>query len=107
MKDVVLYVILFAVYGVLALNYQAGQNTGSEPVLTWKTLGMHMVLFAAVATLARWSVMAFKKRADRLLKGQRIVGVEEGEAEHVIDVLKPAVLKREEKKPKLKKGRRF
>lgn len=106
MKDVVFYVFLFALYGVLALNYLSGQGT-AEQVLTWKTLGLHLALFAGVATLARWSVMAFKRRADRLLKGQQIVGVEEGEADHVIDVLKPAVLKREEKKPRLKRKRRF
>lgn len=106
MKDVVFYVVIFAVYGVLALNYLSGQST-AEPVLTWKTLGLHMAIFIAVATVARWSVMAFKRRTDRLLKGQKIVGVEEGESEHVIDVLKPAVLKREDKKPRLKRKRRF
>lgn len=106
MKDVVFYVVIFAVYGVLALNYLSGQGA-AEPVLTWKTLGLHMAIFAGVATMARWSVMAFKQRTDRLLKGQKIVGVEEGEAEHVIDVLKPAVLKREDKKPRLKRKRRF
>jgi hypothetical protein len=107
MKDVVFYVFLFLVYGILALNFGTAQNAGGEPVLTWKTLGFYFCLFAAVATLARWSVMAFKRRTDQLLKGQKIVGVEEGEGEHVIDVLKPALLKREEKKPKLKRRRRF
>lgn len=105
MKDVLFYVFLFGVYGILALQWLAGQNTGEDSVLTWKSLGLHACLFIAVATLARWSVMAFKRRADRLLKGQKIVGIEEGEADHVIDVLKPAALKRETKKPKLKRRR--
>ncbi|MBN8222092.1 MAG: hypothetical protein J0L53_14305 [Spirochaetes bacterium] len=107
MKDVVFYVFLLGLYGVLALNFGLAPGAAAEPVLTWRSLGTHFAVFAAIATVARWSVMAFKRRSDRLLKGQKIVGIEEGEADHVIDVLRPAVLKREEKKPKLKRKRRF
>ncbi|MBS0619653.1 MAG: hypothetical protein JSR44_15820 [Spirochaetes bacterium] len=103
MKDVLLYVCLLALYSAVALHFFGGRADGAAIELTWKELGTLFALFAAVATLARWSTLAFKKRVGRLLPGQKIVGVEDGEAAHAIDVVKPQLLKREEKKPKLRR----
>ena len=69
MTDVVFYVFLLGLYGVLALNFGLAPGAAAEPVLTWRSLGTHFAVFAAIATVARWSVMAFKRRSDRLLKG--------------------------------------
>lgn len=105
MKDALLYVFLFALYGILALHLFAAELRLSMDIVTWPALGRVVLLFAGVATVARWTVMAFKPRADRLLAGQKIVGIEEQEGENVIDVLRPQPLKRETKKPKLKRRR--
>jgi len=103
MKDVLLYVCLLGVYSAIALHFFGGRVDGAAIELTWQKLGALFVLFAAVATLARWSTLAFKKRIGRLLPGQKIVGVEDGEAAHAIDVVQPQLLKREEKMPKLRR----
>lgn len=102
MKDVTFYVFLFLLYGILGLGY----FTESRPAdLTWKYLGQVFLFLALAATLARWTVIAFKKRPDRLLAGQKIVGIEEGDAPSVLEVVKPQKLKREEKKPRLRRRR--
>ncbi|HRP69341.1 MAG TPA: hypothetical protein PLY93_07405 [Turneriella sp.] len=101
MKDVVLYVFFCSVYGIIALHFFA-KNIPTGSTVTWYALGYHALLFTAVATLARWTVMAFKKR-NRLLKGQKIVGVEESVAPPVIEVIKPVVITQEIKKPRLRK----
>lgn len=102
MKDVIVYGVLFAVYAILALNWYH-HDSGAEPALTWQHLAWYVILFTGVGALARWSVMAFKPRPERLLKGQKIVGIEEGEAEGVLEVIQPKILKRETKKPRLKR----
>lgn len=107
MKDVLFYVFLLFLYGVLALRLAPSFLTPEASTLSWRTLGELLLFFAGVATLARWTVMAFKARPARLIDGQKIVGVEEGEAERVIDVVKPVTLRKEEKSPKLKKRRLF
>jgi len=106
MKDVVLYFFFCLLYGILTLHWRPPQALGAE-ILSWSAFGEVLLVFVSVATIARWTVMAFKPRPDRLKAGQQIVGVEEPEAEHVIDVVNPVVLKREEKKPRLKKRRLF
>lgn len=103
MKDVAFYVFLFVLYSVLALKFFSVPLMGSEETLNWETFGRVLLIFTVSATLARWSVLAFKKRAQTLLAGQKIIGIEEAEAENVIDVLRPQKLRREEKKPKLKR----
>lgn len=100
MKDMIFYVFLTCLYGILGLAY-FGETQQAE--LTWKYLGQVFLLFALSATLARWSVLAFKKKPDRLLAGQKIVGIEEGDAANVLEVVKPQKLRREEKKPKLRR----
>lgn len=105
MKDVGLYVFFCLLYGVLALHWLSPGAVQAD-VLSWSALGETLLIFACVATIARWTVMAFKPRPGRLKAGQRIVGVEEPEAGRVIDVVNPVALKREEKKPRLKKRRR-
>ncbi|GAB4435524.1 MAG: hypothetical protein OHK0011_18700 [Turneriella sp.] len=106
MKDVVLYVFFCLLYGVLAIRWIPLEQSGAE-ILGWWGLGEVLLLFATVATLARWTVLAFKPRPERLKAGHKIVGVEEGEPDRVIDVVNPVALKREEKKPRLKKRRLF
>jgi hypothetical protein len=115
MKDVVLYVFFCALYFVLALRFIPidmvgavgwGATGGSVEVLSWRTLGEVFLLIAGVATIARWTVIAFKPSPQRLKPGQKIVGVEEPEADRVIDVLSPVALQREVKKPKLRKKTR-
>lgn len=103
MKDVVGYVFLFLLYAILAVGFWADARPGD---LSWKFLAEIFLLFVAAATLARWTVMAFKKRADRLLPGQKIVGIEEGESPSVLEVVKPRKLRREDKKPKIRRLRR-
>lgn len=102
MKDVIFYVFVFLLYGLLVLGYIVEPKQAD---LTWKYLGQTFVSLALAATLARWTVLAFKKRPDRLLAGQKIVGIEEGDAPSVLEVVKPQKLKREDKKPKLKRRR--
>lgn len=104
MKDVVLYAFFCVLYAILGWRYFAPEGV-DEPVLTWQLFGAHLLFFAAVATLARWTVLAFKKRPERLPAGQTIVGVEEPEVPSVLEVVKPVVLAREQKKPRLKKRR--
>ncbi|HMV34398.1 MAG TPA: hypothetical protein PKM44_02625 [Turneriella sp.] len=106
MKDVVLYVFFCLLYGVLAVRWVPAEGLVGD-VLGWQALGEAVLLFAGVATLARWTVLAFKPGPERLKAGQQIVGVEEPEADRVIDVVNPVALKREEKKPRLKKRRLF
>lgn len=106
MKDVVLYVFFCLLYGVLAVRWVPAEGLVGD-VLGWQALGQAVLLFAGVATLARWTVLAFKPGPERLKAGQQIVGVEEPEADRVIDVVNPVALKREEKKPRLKKRRLF
>ena len=106
MKDVVLYVFFCLLYGVLAVRGVPAEGLVGD-VLGWQALGEAVLLFAGVATLARWTVLAFKPGPERLKAGQQIVGVEEPEADRVIDVVNPVALKREEKKPRLKKRRLF
>ncbi|GEM_PF-3480628 len=103
MKDVALYVFLFALYSVLAVKFFSMPLVGAEEILTWDTFGRALLIFTLSAAVARWSVLAFKKRAQGLLAGQKIVGIEEAEAENVIDVIKPQKLRQEQKKPKLKR----
>lgn len=103
MKDVFLYVFLFALYAVLALKLFALPLISYEDTLTWEILGRVLLTFIGSAVVARWSVLAFKKRPPGLLAGQKIIGIEEQQAENVLDVLKPQKLRREEKKPKLKR----
>ncbi len=107
MKDAVLFVFLFALYFVLALNWTRAGSGTQVSMLGWAELGYNLVLFFGAATLARWSVMAFKARAAGLMQGQKIVGVEEATADSVIDVVQPKKLTRETEKPKLKRRRRF
>ena len=106
MKDLVLYVFFCLLYGVLAVRWVPAEGLVGD-VLGWQALGAAVLLFAGVATLARWTVLAFKPGPERLKAGQQIVGVEEPEADRVIDVVNPVALKREEKKPRLKKRRLF
>ncbi len=106
MKDVALYVFFIALYGVLALRWFGAERPAAE-VLSWQEFGEVVMIFAAVAALARWTVLAFKPRPLRLRAGQTIVGVEEPEADRVIDVVSPVALTREEKKPRLKRRRRI
>lgn len=106
MKDVVLYVFFCLLYGVLAVRWVPAEGLVGD-VLGWQALGEAVLLFAGVATLARWTVPAFKPGPERLKAGQQIVGVEVPEADRVIDVVNPVALKREEKKPRLKKRRLF
>lgn len=103
MKDVVFYVFLFALYAVLSLKLFGGPLVSYDDPLTWESLGRVLLMFIGSATVARWSVMAFKKRAPGLLTGQKIIGIEEQQADNVLDVLKPQKLRREEKKPRLKR----
>ncbi len=107
MKDVVIYVFLFALYAVIALQYFGGDAQSRSATPSWQTLGHNLLLFAAAAALARWSVIAFKRRPQRLIDGQKIVGIEEATAESVLDVVQPKLLKRETQKPKLKRRRRL
>lgn len=102
MKDVIFYVFLMLLYGVLGIGFLAEPK---QAELTWKQLGQTFLLFALAATLARWTVLAFKKRPERLLAGQKIVGIEEGDVPSVLEVVKPQKLRREEKKPKLRRRR--
>ncbi|MBV6493839.1 MAG: hypothetical protein LDLANPLL_01863 [Turneriella sp.] len=105
MKDVVLYVFFLGVYGVLGLQ-AFSVYVPLEAQLSWRVLGLYTALFTAVATVARWTVVALKKR-ERLPKGQKIVGIEEEVAPHVIDVLQPVVVSTEKKKPRMAKKRRL
>lgn len=105
MKDIVAYVFLFALYFTLALNWVGGGKLAHGEMLGWSALGQNLLLFAAAATLARWSILAFKPRRNALRKGQKIVGVEEPAPDSVIDVVQPQNLKRETQKPKLKRRR--
>lgn len=107
MKDVILYVLLFGLYASLALFFFGGDAAARSAAPSWQTLGNNLVLFAAAAAVARWSVMAFKPRAPRLIEGQKIVGVEEAGPDTVLDVVQPKILKRETQKPKLKRRRRL
>lgn len=102
MKDVVLYVFLFALYSVLALKVAPLNIEMTGEVLSWETFGRYLLLFAGSAMLARWSVLAFKPKPERLLSGQKIVGIEEQVGDQVLDVIRPQQLRRELKKPKLK-----
>jgi hypothetical protein len=106
MKDVVLYVFFCLLYGVLAIRWLPAERLNAE-ILGWRGFGEALLLFVGVATLARWTVLAFKPRPLRLKAGQQIVGVEEPEPDRVIDIVSPVALKREEKKPRLKKRRRL
>ncbi len=103
MKDLVLYAFLLALYSLLALRLFALPLFSYEETLTWEILGQVLLVFISSATLARWSVIAFKKKVPGLLSGQKIIGIEEQQAENVLDVLKPQKLRREEKKPRLKR----
>lgn len=104
MKDILLYAFFCALYGVLGLRWWVPEDA---PVLTWQLFGEYLLFFAVVAALARWTVLAFHRRPERLPAGQTIVGVEEAQPPSVLEVVKPVVLAREEKKPRLKKRRRF
>ena len=106
MKDVGLYVFFCLLYGIVALHWLSPVAFQAD-ILSWRAFGEALLIFACVATIARWTVMAFKPRPSRLKAGQQIVGVEEPEGDRVIDVVNPVVLKREERKPRLKKRRRF
>lgn len=106
MKDVAFYVFFCLLYGVLALGCWPVEGLGNE-VLPWRGLGELLLLFAGAATLARWTVLALKPRAARLNAGQSIVGVEEPEPDRVMDIVRPVALRREERKPRLRKRRRF
>lgn len=104
MKDVILYVFLFALYAVLGLRF-APAGDATADVLSWELLGRYLLIFFMAGALARWTVLAFKKRPPGLISGQKIVGIEEPEAEQLMDVLKPEKVKKELKKPKLRKRR--
>lgn len=107
MKDLILYIFLFSIYSLLALKLFALPLISFDETLSWEVLGRVLLVFVASGTVARWSVLAFKKRPPGLLSGQKIIGVEEQEGENVLDILKPQKLRRELKKPKLKRSRRF
>lgn len=107
MKDVALYVFLFGLYAVLGLLFFGGDAAARSAAPSWQTLGHNLMLFGGAAAVARWSVMAFKPRPQRLLGGQKIVGIEETGADTVLDIVQPKVLKRETQKPKLKRRRRI
>ncbi|AFM14462.1 hypothetical protein [Turneriella parva] len=107
MKDVILYVFLFGLYAVLGLLFFGGDAAARAAAPTWQALGQNLVLFGCAAAVARWSVMAFKPRAHRLLDGQKIVGIEEAGPDTVLDIVQPKTLKRETQKPKLKRRRRI
>jgi hypothetical protein len=106
MKDVLFYVFFFILYSLFALRFgEFNLSSDAGSVVTWGALGRIILLFAFCATVARWTVLAFKRRGPKLLAGQEIVGVEEEAGEHIIDVVKPSLLRREVAKPKLKKKR--
>lgn len=107
MKDALFYVFLFGLYALLGVLFFGGDAAQRAAAPSWQTLGHNLLLFGSAAALARWSVMAFKPRPQRLLEGQKIVGIEESAADTVLDVVQPKTLKRETQKPKLKRRRRF
>lgn len=97
-RDIAGYAFLFCLFAVVGLRFLPPESETS-----WAGFGRLLIFFTSAAILARWAVLAFKKRVALTAEGQRIVGVELPQAETVLDVLDPQTLKRELKKPKLRK----
>jgi len=102
LRDTLGYAAIFLLVAAVGLPL-----VREEGDLTWKTLGKTVCFFTAAAVLARWCVIAFKARQHLTAPGQKIVGIEVPAPESVLEVVKPQSLKREDKKPKLKRFKRL